>query len=312
MLLIHDCSNSDERPQNRGFGGSVENACVALLKKHAHRFNCEFTTRDKAQVFFTNDVFPQSVVLSGKPLVKRMDGIFWQRGLQSRNICYNESAQLAHYVVFVSKYSQSNYYQFGSTCKDCVALNWVDTDIFYPHVEIEIPKFPHKWLAVATSWSRAEKRPNEINSFAKMLPQGSTLTLVGNDGFSGPNILKVGYLQPEELANLMRHCDALVNFSYRDASPKVVAEAISCGIPVLYANSGGTPELALYGVGVPDPQQSSIEDKIPELLNIKSGLIEFYDMYATLRLEAFKSVMPDLMQNNMLTRYFNAFRSFNF
>lgn len=34
-VRIYDCSNSPERPEPRGYGGSIENACVTMLKKYA-------------------------------------------------------------------------------------------------------------------------------------------------------------------------------------------------------------------------------------------------------------------------------------
>jgi glycosyltransferase involved in cell wall biosynthesis len=49
--------------------------------------------------------------------------------------------------------------------------------------------------------------------------------------------------------------DILLHPQYNDCCPSVVLEALSCGLPVVYSATGGTPELvgAEGGIGVPGP-----------------------------------------------------------
>jgi glycosyltransferase involved in cell wall biosynthesis len=44
--------------------------------------------------------------------------------------------------------------------------------------------------------------------------------------------------------------DAYVTLTYNDACPSAVIEALACGLPVLYSNSGGVPELVSQTAGV--------------------------------------------------------------
>jgi glycosyltransferase involved in cell wall biosynthesis len=306
-MKIYDCSNSSSRPAHRGYGGQVENACVSLLKKHATRFNCEFVdTIDNADVVFTNDVFPEYILKSNIPLVKRMDGIFWQLEYRDRNLAYNEAAMYADHVIFTSEYSRRAYYEmYGDLLKcESVALNWVDTSIFYP--DYRLVENVDKWIAVATSWERFEKCKKDIYSFAKMLEAygSSPLQMVGTLDESPPhNIVSHGYIEdPKVLAQLLRNADALINLSYRDASPKVVAEAVSCGLPVLYANSGGVQELVPYGIGI-----NPIWDKY-SILTITSSFNCFRDSYLNMRRALLRSNEPKRREAAMLNHYFEVFK----
>ncbi|MGH2543172.1 MAG: glycosyltransferase family 4 protein, partial [Ardenticatenaceae bacterium] len=65
-----------------------------------------------------------------------------------------------------------------------------------------------------------------------------------------PNLRIMGVLGREELARAMRSCDALYFPSENEACPNVVLEALASGLPVLYKDSGATPEL-VGGCGMP-------------------------------------------------------------
>ena len=58
-----------------------------------------------------------------------------------------------------------------------------------------------------------------------------------------------------EAPKLMQNADILVHAKYNDACPRLIAEALACGLPVVYSSSGGTPELVGNdaGIGLPAP-----------------------------------------------------------
>ncbi len=59
----------------------------------------------------------------------------------------------------------------------------------------------------------------------------------------------------DEAVSLYRSADILVHAKYNDPCPRVVVEAMACGLPVVYSATGGTPELVgeEAGVGIPAP-----------------------------------------------------------
>ena len=59
-----------------------------------------------------------------------------------------------------------------------------------------------------------------------------------------PNVHRLGYLGRDDLAAALRSCDVFLNLSENDPCPNVVTEALASGLPVIYRDSGGVPELA--------------------------------------------------------------------
>lgn len=58
-----------------------------------------------------------------------------------------------------------------------------------------------------------------------------------------PNVVARGVLDTEDLAATLRSCDVLVTFARNEACPNHVLEALACGLPVLYVDSGATAEI---------------------------------------------------------------------
>ncbi|GAB4517774.1 MAG: hypothetical protein Tsb0013_22000 [Phycisphaerales bacterium] len=65
----------------------------------------------------------------------------------------------------------------------------------------------------------------------------------------------------ERIAAIMRACDVLLFPSVNDYCPNTVLEAMACGLPVIYHDSGGTPEIVRDGVdsaGLPMIEQNPV------------------------------------------------------
>ena len=69
------------------------------------------------------------------------------------------------------------------------------------------------------------------------------------------NISFTGSYSQEEVVPLMQSANVLVHPKYNDPCPRLVVEAMACGLPVVYSASGGVPELVgcLAGIGVEAP-----------------------------------------------------------
>jgi glycosyltransferase involved in cell wall biosynthesis len=81
---------------------------------------------------------------------------------------------------------------------------------------------------------------------------------------------------------VFQRAHVLVHTQYNDACPSVVLEAMACGLPVVYSNSGGTPELvgddAGVGVAVAEDWE---REQVPE----PAALAEAVTMVASRRAE---------------------------
>ena len=267
ILKIYDCSNSEERPAHRSSSFCpVTNDICGDLKEYVQIekfYQFEYVIDPvNADVIFTNDIYPQYILDLGKPMVKRMDGIFWQENLQERNRPYIKAAMQSSQVIFISKYSLDCFLAlspgFDSFKKTKVILNDAPEWIFNPSPEqFAFPTIT--FAACVSNWERKEKRFNSLMEFAKMCNDTWSdeihINLIGECNKNLPsNMTCFGYMETrEEIAIILKKSDAFINLSYRDAAPKTVCQAIRCGLPVLYANSGGVGEIVGdFGVPIKD------------------------------------------------------------
>lgn len=271
MIKIYDCSNSSERPANRGNGGPIENDIIRYLKQYCSKYNCMFVeSPNDANVIITNDVFPENILMEYNhlPRIKRMDGVFFQKQYIERNEPLNRAAQLADHVIFISEFSRRSYFElYGNPLKSySVALNQVDPVEYFDYNR-QYKDFDY--VACCNSWTREEKRFDAILTLAKI--SNKQILLIGNkpDLELPSNIFCTGYIDSPVCINYwLNHAIAFVNFSYKDAAPKTVLQALCVGLPVFYASSGGVPELVEhYGVGIAENAyaKNTFENNIPEL-----------------------------------------------
>lgn len=316
MVKIFDCSNSEKRPLHRGGRGPLVNDIMRYLQENCSNYNCEFVKSiEDADVAITNDVFPNHVLDSNKPLVKRMDGVFWHSNLVDRNYLLNEAAQQADKVIFISEYSKESYFRlYGDPLQShCVVKHWVDPKVF----NRTQPALNKKLVLVAsaTDWDRPEKRLQCHLRFASLFEDSVHIMLIGkiHPIYSvPPNVTKVGYLEkPEDMADVFRKADGFLNLTYRDAATKTVPQAISCGLPVLYSCSGGVPEMVYgCGVGIPEINDFNIINVIPSLSNtqLEKGYDDLMMNWHSL-VEKVNKFDPTIKFREMLDNYFSAIQS---
>lgn len=318
MIKIFDCSNSSERPSSRGFGGPMMNEFVSLLHKYAPKYGALFVdTLDEADVVFTNDIFPSYVRNKNLPLVKRMDGIFWQSDLVHRNLPFIESATIADLVIFITEYSKNSFKSFYpnefENLNYTVATHWTDPESF-PLIDIKV-EIPTIFSTMATNWNRHEKRINDLIKFAEMFPV--TIHLIGNsDNIQLPdNIIPHGYLSSaSSVYDVMKQSHAFINLTCKDAATKTVCTAINYGLPVLYAGSGGVPEMVLTnGVAINEHDSFEVLDYIPSVDadEMEIGYLDFINCYPRL-VENLKTFNPRLKLDTALNAYFDRILSLTY
>ena len=214
-----------------------------------------------------------------------MDGVFWRDDLIDRNKLLNEAAIQSDDIIFISEFSKKSFFSLYSNKKikkEHVILNNVDENIFYP-----TQKRKDKislWGASATNWNRKEKRPDELLKFAEFINRyNEKILIIGESKIKHKNIINVGYFNDyKKLSNMINLTDSWVNFSYRDAAPKTVLQAIKCNKPILYSDSGGLSEIVEdFGVPIIDNKYIDFAKCNFELNfeDIKKSYFLFKEMY---------------------------------
>lgn len=133
--------------------------------------------------------------------------------------------------------------------------NWIDHETFKPYKVCQqeydnylIPSNRKLVISVAGSWKGSKLE--DALSLAKLLPKDCYLVLVGHmfSKVKTPcNIINVPYVNDvNKLASLYNMAGVYIHFSLEDTFGKVIAEAMSCGLPVLGYNLTAVPEIIGY------------------------------------------------------------------
>lgn len=150
--------------------------------------------------------------------------------------------QWADLTIFQSQYSRFSTRQKYKIIK-------LDGPIIYNPVNIEQfkpgeKKFTQFTVCNAAFSPNRKKGTWQIGQLARENPDVH-FVLCGRYPALPPllNIKLLGHLGHEELAAVMQKSHVFLNLSENDPCPNVVTEALASGLPVLYKDSGGTPEL---------------------------------------------------------------------
>lgn len=220
----------------------------------------------------------------------------------------NWLAKQADLVVFQTKYNESLYTEKVSTIfskteplnltNTKVIFNGVDTTVFSPSGSKLELKGKYKILHVAAT-GMVRKGLGTVLEFADLLKNNSDIQfylagkqsddpIYGNDIKKFDNVHQLDFTEDRyKLAEYYRSCDVLLFPSIDDCSPNVVLEAMSCGLPVVAANSGGTPELIIKddvkgGILISDQNPIyALKEVLNNLEMFKKSAIELVQKYHT-------------------------------
>jgi glycosyltransferase involved in cell wall biosynthesis len=153
--------------------------------------------------------------------------------------------KLADATIFQSEYSLAKHHDLGlDFVNPTVLLNAADPAIFHPQGRILFSD-KRKIRLISVSWS------DNVNKGARVyqwlddhLDLGRyEYTFVGRSPVKFLNIKTISPITSEELAKELRQHDVFVTASRNDPCSNSLIEALACGLPALYLNSGGHSEI---------------------------------------------------------------------
>ncbi len=149
-------------------------------------------------------------------------------------------------IIFQSEFSRSLFGEFAGrpSCQHVVIHNGVSPD-FCPGGERVDYGF-EKTLICSGKWRTHKRLDCIIEGFLEYGDPSAGLVVLGWDikrRIEHPNIRYVGRIPPGDLPKYLRGADAFIHLTWLDNCPNVVAEALSCGLPVLCNHNGGTKEI---------------------------------------------------------------------
>ena len=215
-------------------------------------------------------------------------------GWEKTNVPIQDARAAADFIVYQSKFSAVTSEMFlGPSRAPCAFLhNPVDTSVYVPSHKRD--SGPWRVLCAGTHLS-----------FYRIKQTLETLQLLLDDGIDAQLVLAGRYLwaSSEEkaqqeisdcIANISSRCPVEIHGSYsqndgirlmqsahvlvhpkvNDVCPRLVVEALSCGVPVVYSATGGTPELVPTSAGIGVPSPTTWEKDVPPSPNLIAGAVK--------------------------------------
>ncbi len=221
-----------------------------------------------------------------KKIVFRVDGIrqiYAQQSTKADKILIN-NLYLADSVVFQSRFSKEcfDHLRIPYPESNHIILNGTNTDIFYP--AWEFPDFRQGTVLISNSWSTNLKKGFEVIARFSEL-EGVTVLHIGRwpEGISTKAVKLLGLMGENQIAQILRKGHFFLFPSEDEACPNTVVEALASGVPVLYDDSGGTPEICrhgLFGMAIPASSidtrglQSFMQVALEKYLQMRDSIME--------------------------------------
>jgi putative colanic acid biosynthesis glycosyltransferase len=176
--------------------------------------------------------------------------------------------------------------------------NWVNHDVFIARNEdireqYGIPKNKFIILGVSAGWNISSNKLKDFICLSTLISDDMQIVLVGkadNQNDIPSSIIHISYVDgANELSKIYSIADVYVHLSTEDTFGKVIAEAMSCGTPVIVYNATACPEIVGDGYGyiVEKNNVNKVYEKIQIInengkemysLASRNHVIKFFDM----------------------------------
>jgi glycosyltransferase involved in cell wall biosynthesis len=203
-------------------------------------------------------------------VVHRIDGpIHLIRGYdrEKDELCFDLNARFATATVLQSAWTYQRIVDMGYRPVNPVIIhNAVDSTTF--HARGRIPFDPDRKIRIiSSSWSNNPRKGGPMYKWIEDHLDWDRFeyTFVGNASESFDKIRHIPAVPSDELAQLLRNHDVYITASSNDPCSNAVIEALACGLPTLYLDDGGHPELVGQG-GLPFKDEAEILQQLEKLV----------------------------------------------
>jgi len=269
---------------------------------------------------------------NGAMLVWNQNGVAYPGwhgpGWEKSNLIMKTLIHLSDHIIYQSRFCKLSADRYLGLPKKPYSIlnNPVDTRVFIPaskkpdgfHIllagshhkfyrikaAIEMMRHVLKYLpdAVLTIAGRYMWRDSHTNALNEATHLAAALNV------SKHIVFEAEYSQ-EQAVDMMQNSHILLHTMYNDSCPRVVVEALSCGLPVVFSDSGGVPELVgkSAGIGVPAPLDWE-KDHPPAPQDLAESVLRIAENYPIFADCARKRAVENLDVRYWLDRHREIFR----
>lgn len=209
--------------------------------------------------------------------------------------------EMADYVIYQSRYSLESSNRFLGNYKgpSTVLHNPVNTSIFIPCLRKRDLKRPVLLLAGSHRHEYRVKTAIQVLAQLRNGQLDARLRIAGRLAWNlsvekcKEGLLsmcdQLGVLSAVEICGeygqndagaLFHGADILLHTQYMDCCPRLVVEAMACGLPVVYSASGGVPELVGEDAGIGIPVQKDWNCiNVPDPVQMADGVVRVLESY---------------------------------
>jgi glycosyltransferase involved in cell wall biosynthesis len=195
------------------------------------------------------------------------------------------SGSFADATVFQSRYSLDRHAELGLTFKEPhVILNTADPTLFHA-IGRSAFAAEGKVRLISTSWSDNPAKGADVIRWLEQRLDWSRfeLTFVGRSPVPFERLRLIPPVTPDRLAAILREHDVFLTASRHESCSNALLEALACGLPALYLDSGSNAEVAGdAGFAFTDREQ------LPELLERVAD--EWHDRHALISVPSLEHV----------------------
>ncbi len=274
---------------------------IKKLKKyfpeHKHNFNIVYLLSNNQ---YLNNISLNIINKRKIPIILNQNGVFypsWFKGnWRKENLKLSKIYHTADYVLWQSKFSKKASDKFLGKRLGFgeILYNAVDTEIFLPKEKLYKNKFTflitgnirasnnYRILVVIKALKNIIKKNKNIYlNIAGFIEDKIHIINIINKLNIEKNINFINEYSQINAPNIYREADAYITMTFQDNCPSAVLEAMSCGLPILYSNSGGIPELVDRDSGIGLHVKENWENiEIPRSAEIEESMLKIIDKRA--------------------------------